>query len=89
MTINLHFITKLSLYADNSLHGLYRFFTLQAEMFHLPISKYVIDASLLGIALMVVVVILLTACGAFFLMGSLRTRIAAMGLVFYLLLCCP
>lgn len=76
-------LTRLILYADNSLRGLYHFFTLQPELFHLPISEYVIDVSWLGIAFLTLTIILLIACAAFILTGGTRMRIGAMGMLFY------
>lgn len=76
-------LTKLMLYSDNSLHGLYRFFTLQPELFHLPISEYVIDNSWLGLAFLALTVILLSATTILIFRVDRQWRIGTMGILFY------
>jgi hypothetical protein len=82
-------VTKMLLYADSSLRGLYHFFTLQAELFHLPISEYVINAGILGLAVLVIVIVLLAFFSVMVFFDSHYLRIASSGLVFYFIALLP
>lgn len=81
--------TKLLLYADNSLHGLYHFLTLQPEMFHLPISEYIINTDLLGIVRLVSMFVLVIGCAAIVLTGPRHVRMGAVGLLYYFIALLP
>lgn len=76
-------LTRLLLYADNSLHGIFHFFTLQAELFHLPVSEYVIAGKWLGITFLVLMVVSLVTCSVLIFTGSRKIRVGAAGLLFY------
>lgn len=76
-------LTKLILYSDNSLRGLYHFFSLQPELFHLPVSEHVINASWLGVVFLVATILLITICAFLILTQGRRKRIGALGVLFY------
>jgi hypothetical protein len=76
-------LSRLMLYADNSLLGLANFVMLKPGLFHLPINEYIVTANGIGFIVLVIMLILLTIFCAVLFKGSRRARICAMGVLFY------
>lgn len=82
-------LTRIHLYADNSLHGLFNFLILQSELFHQPISDYIIDGSFVVWCSLVFDLILLAGCAAGLFMGKPQVRFVAMGILFFFIALLP
>ena len=81
--------TRVALYADNALHGLSNFVTLQAGSIHQPMRDYVASGSWLAGLSVLVLVLLLALASAFVFSRQLTIRVAAFGLLFYLAALAP
>jgi len=74
---------RSALYADNALHGLSGFFSMQAGSIHQPIRDYVVSGSLLGRLSVLIVALLLGVSSVLLFSRQIAIRLAAFGLLFY------
>jgi hypothetical protein len=77
------------LYADNVLHGLSSFITLQPGLFHQPIPDYISSVSFLGGLTMLILILLLGISVTLLFSSVLIHRLAAASFLFYCMALLP
>lgn len=77
-------MTRVVLYADNAMHGISGFATLQAGSFHQPIREYVTSGSWLGGLSVLLSALLVVIASVLLFRSQLSVRLAAAGFLFYI-----
>ncbi len=82
-------LTRLFLYAANSLDGLWRFLALEPGLFHQPMGSHVLAGDFTAMAALAGALALLAAAALLLFAGSRPVRVAAAGLLFYFVALLP